>query len=261
MRELAHDNRIDGAVTATGLLWLIASETLKPRLVPEKCRWCYRAADGADTLNGVDSAIRRNLVWKSPATANTVSSVIAFATEPASALGLLAVAGAYDGATDGFPLDALLTTEAVALAIDFNQVAKFALARERPFVHYLPRAPDGVRELTASPSDDNLSFFSGHTTLAFAIAASSGTIASLRGYRLAPVVWGAGVAQAVAVGYLRIGADKHYFSDVMTGAVVGSVVGVGVHLLFHARSENTGQASAAAGAAPAPMTFKVGGAF
>src|SRR5262245_21852229 len=89
-RELSHDTRIDGAITATGALWLIVSESLKPRLVPEKCRWCYRAADGKDTLNPVDSAIRRGLKWKATRTADVTSSVIVFMAEPVVQLGLVA---------------------------------------------------------------------------------------------------------------------------------------------------------------------------
>ena len=50
---------------------------------------------------------------------------------------------------------------------------------------------------------------------------SSGTIASLRGYSLAPLVWGSGALIALSTGYLRIAADKHYLSDVLTGLVIG----------------------------------------
>ncbi len=267
-RHLAYDTRIDLAVTITGGLWLFTSETLKPRLVPDKCRWCYRAADGTDTLNPIDAGIRRTFLWSSTGNADFISSVLAFGVEPAGQLGLLAGAAADERAGGNFPLDALLVSEATIIAATVNQVAKFALARERPFVHFLPRAPNGIRTLTASPSDDNLSFFSGHTTLAFAIATASGTVATLRSYRLAPFVWGAGLTMAASVGYLRIAADKHYFSDVMTGAIVGSAIGIGVPLLFHGpRSEpatpaQVGGGTTTSAVAPAlPPTFGMSGAF
>lgn len=233
VRELRYDTRIDVAVTSVGGVWWLTSEMLKADLVPEKCRWCYRAEDGKDLLNPYDGWVRRRLVWKSTDTAATVSSVLGFLVEPAAMFGLTAVSEANDRAIGRFPVDALLITEATVLAADLNQLAKFAFARERPFVHYLPRAPDAIRALTDSPSDDNLSFFSGHTTLAFAVATSAGMVNTLRGYRLAPLVWGAGLTMAVTVGYLRIAADKHYFSDVMTGAVVGSIMGIGIPLIFH----------------------------
>ena len=270
VRELRYDLRIDAAVTTVGGLWWLTSEFLKADLVPEKCRWCYRAEDGADLLNPYDSSVRKRLLWKNTETAATFSSVLGFFVEPAAMMGLTALSSANDRAIDRLPVDALLITEATVLAGDINQIAKFAFARERPFVHFLPRAPDVVRALTDSPSDDNLAFFSGHTTLAFAVATSAGTVNSLRGYRLAPVVWGAGLTMAVTVAYLRIAADKHYLSDVMTGAVVGSVVGIGVPLLFHsassASSASTGtnppSASGQALAAPAVHSaFSVSGGF
>ena len=268
VRELRYDARIDVAVTSVGGLWWLTSEIMKADLVPEKCRWCYRAEDGADLLNSVDGGVRRRLLWKNTETAATVSSVLGFFVEPAAMMGLTALSSANDHAIDRFPVDALLITEATVLAGDINQVAKFAFARERPFVHYLPRVPDAIRALTDSPSDDNLSFFSGHTTLAFAVATSAGTINSLRNYRLAPLVWGAGMTMAVTVAYLRIAADKHYMSDVMVGAVVGSIVGIGVPLLFHSATSastsgtNPPTASGQALAAPAVHSaFSVSGGF
>jgi membrane-associated phospholipid phosphatase len=248
--SLKHDTRVDVAVTSIGATWFITSELLKASLVPEKCRWCYRTADGKDLLNPYDGAIRRRFIWKSARTADVTSSVLAFALEPLSVLGLTAVAAGNDGALSGFPLDALIIAEATVIAGNINQIVKFGFARERPFVHYMPRVPNAVRELTASPSDDNLSFFSGHTTMAFVIATASGTVASMRGYRLAPVVWGAGLSMAASVGYLRIAADKHYFSDVLTAAIVGSIVGVGVPLLFHPASSS---APAAVGSSAQPL--------
>jgi membrane-associated phospholipid phosphatase len=243
-RELRFDTRIDVAVTSVGSVWWITSEMMKADLVPEKCRWCYRAEDGKDLLNPYDGWVRRRLVWRDTDTAATVSSVVGFFVEPAALMGLTALSEANDRAIGRFPVDALLITEATVIAGDVNQLAKFAFARERPFVHFLPRAPDVIRALTDSPSDDNLSFFSGHTTLAFAVATSAGMVNTLRGYRLAPLVWGAGMTMAVSVGYLRIAADKHYFSDVMTGAVVGSIIGVGIPLIFHsATSSSSGTAN------------------
>lgn len=264
VRRLAYDARIDGAVTATGAVWWVASDLLKTELVPEKCRWCYRTADGTSTLNFVDRSVRRQLKWDDGQTANTLSSVLAFAFMPAAAFGLPAVAAAHDQAIDGTPVDALITAEATILAANLNQVVKLAFARERPFVHYLPRTPDGVRALTSSPSDDNLSFYSGHTNLAFVLATSSGTVAFMRNYRLAPLVLGVGLASAFTVGYLRIAADKHYLSDVTVGAVLGSLVGVLVPLVFHPpRTTTPSNASVPTGPAlPAATTpFMIDGVW
>jgi membrane-associated phospholipid phosphatase len=263
-RELRHDTRVDIAVTATGATWLLASELLKEALVPEKCRWCYRADDGGDLLNPYDGWVRHRLLWKDTRAAHLASNVALGLLEPATQLGLTAFAANQAGSAKYFPMDALLITEATVIAGVLNQVAKFGFARERPFVHFLPRAPNAIRELTASPSDDNLSFFSGHTTIAFAIATSSATIATMRGYKLAPVIWGTGLAFGGTIGYLRIAADKHYFSDVMTGAIVGSLVGVAIPLIFHSprSDEATSNASAQALSGPATRTaVSVSGTF
>jgi membrane-associated phospholipid phosphatase len=264
VHELRHDTRVDVAVTSMGAAWLVMSEVLKATLVPEKCRWCYRAEDGTSLLNPYDGRIRKQLIWQDTNAADLASDVLVFGLEPASALGLTALAANDEGALSGFPVDALIIAEATVVAGVINQIAKFGFARERPFVHYLPRAPEAIRRLTAGPSDDNLSFFSGHATFAFVIATSSGTVASLRGYRLAPVIWATGLTMATSVGYLRIAADKHYFSDVMTGLVVGSIVGVGMPLLFHSRASAPGSVSTSAqmlAASPARPVFSLSGRF
>ena len=263
-RELRHDTRVDLAVTATGGTWLLISELLKGSLVPEKCRWCYRADDGEDLLNPYDGWMRQRLRWADTRAAHLASNVALGILEPGTQLGLGLLAANQAGSPENFALDTLLVAEATVIAGVLNQIAKFGFARERPFVHYLPRAPNAIRELTASPSDDNLSFFSGHTTIAFAIATSSATIATMRGYELAPLMWGTGIALGASVGYLRIAADKHYFSDVMTGAIVGSVIGVAVPLILHSpRSESpatTATAQALSGP-PARTAVSISGTF
>lgn len=253
VRQLAYDARIDGAVTATATLWFVAAEILKAELVADKCRWCYRGNDGASRLNVVDRSVRRTLRWNDGRPADIASSILAFALMPATAIGLPVGAAAHDGALSGAPVDALLTAEATMLAVDLNELVKFAFARERPFVHYLPRTPDGVRALTASPSDDNLSFYSGHTNVAFALATSSATVSFMRGYRLAPLVLGVGLASAFSVGYLRIAADKHYLSDVSVGAILGSLVGVLVPLVFHPPSSGRTTSALPGGQAVQPL--------
>jgi membrane-associated phospholipid phosphatase len=130
-----------------------------------------------------------------------------------------------------FPADALVIVQAAILAGDVNQLVKFAFRRERPFVHALPDA--SARANTADPADNNLSFFSGHTTLAFTLATAVGTVATMRGYKFAPFTWPILLPIAAFTGYLRIAADKHYATDVLTGAVVGSAMGLAIPWVFH----------------------------
>lgn len=234
--ELRYDTAIDVTVTSVASVGWILSEAFKDNLVPRRCRWCYRAADGTDLLNPVDARIRRAAISSRPRHPEWTSSILAYVLQPLFMAGLGAGAAAGDRNIEGYPVDALLVTQATMIAAAVNQAAKYFFARERPFVHFLPHAPEEVRQLTPTPSEDNLSFYSGHTTVAFALATAAGTVASLRQYELAPAVWSVGLSIAAIVGYLRIAADKHYFSDVMTAAVVSSAIGIGVPVIFHAPS-------------------------
>ena len=42
-------------------------------------------------------------------------------------------------------------------------------------------------------------------------------------------IWASTLSLATVTGYLRIAADKHYFTDVLVGAIIGSTVG---HIAF-----------------------------
>jgi membrane-associated phospholipid phosphatase len=55
----------------------------------------------------------------------------------------------------------------------------------------------------------------------------------MRRYRWAPVIWGVGLVSAAAVGYLRIAADQHYFTDVLVGAAAGSAIGFAIPYGLH----------------------------
>jgi membrane-associated phospholipid phosphatase len=82
--------------------------------------------------------------------------------------------------------------------------------------------------------------------VAFALATASGTVATMRGYRWAPVVWSVGGVVAAVTGYLRIAADKHWLSDVVVGAVVGAGVGFALPYLFHSAEDAPAPAARAA---------------
>jgi membrane-associated phospholipid phosphatase len=96
-------------------------------------------------------------------------------------------------------------------------------------------------------SDDNLSFYSGHAAVTFTTSVAAGTIASMRGYSGANVVWIPGVVLASFTSYLRLGCDRHYFTDVLAGVVIGTGVGIAVPRLLHGDDDD----DATGGAAPA----------
>jgi membrane-associated phospholipid phosphatase len=253
--RLRYDTAIDGPVVLTGGALWITSELLKGALASRACRWCDRSANGGDSLNGVDASVRNALKAEPTDAAEVASNVLGFAALPALTLGTDALVARRDGRASEWPADALVIIEAAILAADLNQAAKFAFGRERPFVHALAADQKGA---TAHPSDNNVSFFSGHTTLAFALATATGTVATMRDYRAAPAVWAIGMPLAALTGYLRIAADKHYFTDVLAGAVVGGTMGALVPYLLHRPRGEVAVAPTSGGGVPA---MSVGGAF
>lgn len=220
---LRHDWSLDLSVTslATGAL-LVTEISMKPALGPKACAWCEPP--------GIDTAVRDALGWGSGAkTADVLSTLLVVAIPAAgiTANGLAANAEGSPGRDIG--VDAMVVVETVSVALATDQLVKFTVARQRPDVHF--RSPEDRARL-ATP-DDNLSFYSGHTTFAFSAATAAGMVASMRGYRIAPYVWGAGMALAATTGYLRIAADRHYFTDVMLGAALGVGYGIAIPALFH----------------------------
>jgi membrane-associated phospholipid phosphatase len=224
---LRYDLPVDIPVTAGAVGLGVTLELLKGDLAPRSCRVC-----GVD---GLDAAARSALRWNDPGTASTVSDWTGFVVTPVTALATCQVAAAADHRFHDAPANALVVVEATALAVALNDVVKLIVARQRPYVHFR----DASHQAPPDP-DDNLSFYSGHTNLAFAVAVASGTVASMRGYRLAPVVWASSLPWAAVTGYLRIAADKHYLTDVVTGALIGSAVGFLVPFVFHRASASTG---------------------
>jgi membrane-associated phospholipid phosphatase len=229
VRELAHDVEVDGPITTAGLFAWITTEAAKSGLAPTRCHWCESDASGQLTVGGLDRDAREALRWGDTKAAAVLSDVSLFVVTPLAVGSLVVGSAANDGALAKAPVDLLLVAEATVTAAGLNQLVKMSVGRERPFV--AARSPE--EKAKERDPDDNLSFFSGHTATLFAMAVSAGTVTTMRGYRLAPVVWATGIPLAFATGWLRIAADKHWLSDVVTGALVGSALGAAIPLLFH----------------------------
>jgi membrane-associated phospholipid phosphatase len=233
IHELRWNPPLDLTVTVSGAAAWIASEALQVSLAPSTCRWCE--------VDSVDARVRDALIWHDTALSDTLSNVTGFLLVPLTGVGLDALAAAHDGSLHHVPEDALLIAEAGVIAGDLTQLVKMAVGRKRPFVHAL--GPD-QKPMTNRLSDNNLSFFSGHTTETFALASAAGTISTMRGYRWAPLVWPIGGVMALATGYLRIAADKHWLTDVLVGAVVGAGIGFAVPYFFHSAVDEPPRPSA-----------------
>lgn len=226
-RLLRYDLRIDLPITGALLVGVGVMALLASRLTPA-CRWCDRNADGSDSLNAVDKAVRQALLAPDPRAAATAADVLGYGLAPATAIALTVLAGWRDGQRKQIWIDLMILVETAAAAELLDQIAKTAFARERPRAHVLYPA-EGASKI----ADDRVSFYSGHTNFTFALAVASGTIATMRGYRLAPWIWLTGLTLAATTGYLRIAGDKHYLTDVLVGGAVGSALGFAIPYLFH----------------------------
>jgi len=131
---------------------------------------------------------------------------------------------------------ALVDAEALAITSIVTTTLERTAGRARPFLRDCKKDPAGNPQCAVSANDGgNTSFVSGHTAIAFTAASTlcvQHSRISLYGGADA-VVCPTALGIAAAVGLLRIVADKHWASDVIAGAAVGSTVGAvisSVHL-------------------------------
>jgi membrane-associated phospholipid phosphatase len=213
--NLALDTSITGGVLLTSVLF----QVFQSKMAPSTCHWC---APG-----GIDASVRNALVWDDRfRTADVLSSIVAMGIVPVSAVGYLILSAHGRGDTRAGLVDSLLVVEAASVALLLNQTVKLLVARQRPYAYY-------GHDVGASANETNLSFYGGHGSFAFSVAAATVTLASMRGYSGTAAVAGVGFAAAAGVAYLRMAADQHYLSDVLVGAVVGGLVGWAIPRFLH----------------------------
>lgn len=229
------------ALGAWGAAWLV---TWGPS---DRCHWCR--------ANSVDISIRNALRANNPGPPAFISHALSSAAVPVLGLtGLFVPAIRDDHLRRGFE-DLWIVANTWAVTTAVGDLVKHLVARERPSFHY---EVESQTEFSSWPSQRNKSFFSLDTAWAFAIASSSSTLAYLRGYSSAPYVAVGGGVLALGAGTLRIVGDAHWASDVVTGAVVGTGIGIALPLLLHGRrsersTEATGSSTSSLSIAPTAL--------
>lgn len=228
--ELRHDLRVDVPVTAGLAVGLVSWNLfVQKEVLPTSCRWCD--GERPDGVNAVDRFFRDSLARRDPHVAGTLSHVVAYGLGPVTVTALTVLAANHERQLRNSPLDVLLVAESAGTALTVVEVMKALVARERPGIHQIE---DPEAHATATQKAGSLlSFPSGHTASVFALTSAAGMIASMRGYRLAPLIWIAGSVLGVTAAFLRISANQHYFTDTLGGAAVGALVGAGTPWLFH----------------------------
>jgi hypothetical protein len=237
--------RIAAIAGAIGLY--VASETVaKDALDPDECRWCNPGS--------FDDGLREVTVWSDPGRAKRLSDVVGYGVTPIGLAAMLLYAGG--GVPEGRAnrsLDDMITMFEIVWGTQLvTQAVKISAGRQRPYAHYYPIENPG--EMLPLSQEDNLSFFSGHSSLTFSIAVGAGLIAHRRGYKLEPYIWGAGLALAASTAYLRMAADRHYFTDVLVGAAAGTLGAMFIPRL-------TGSLPGRASIVPQPNGVAISGRF
>jgi membrane-associated phospholipid phosphatase len=225
--ELRHDLMIDIPVTVGLAGSFITWALIRDEIVGKDCRWC----DPPGEVNALDDAFRSALRRQDSAAASILSHSLAYGAAPLVLGGLNVAAALSDRRSNEVSVNLLLMMEATFGALAVSDAAKSLVLRERPFEHFI--ADEDFRRETFNKPESIVSFPSGHTSAVFAMTASSGMIASLRGYRIAPAIWIAGLMLGAATAYARMAADRHYFTDTLGGAAIGTLFGAGIPWLFH----------------------------
>lgn len=150
-------------------------------------------------------------------TASTASSVIEFALIASPLLLLVSDRVRNDAATAG-----VMSLETLAFAAVLPQIAKRTVDRPRPYA-YDDLAPIEKR----MDLHTRRSFFSQHTTFAFASAVFLSTLYQdyLPESDAAPFVWVGSLSAAAMVGILRYTSGYHFPTDILLGAAVGAAIG------------------------------------
>ncbi len=142
----------------------------------------------------------------------------------------------YRGSRDAAQEMALIDLQALAISGALQGVANVFVSRERPYGRNCGTAQLPSDAIDCANAGHYRSFFSGHSSFSFTSAALICTHHFENDLLGAP--WDAlscagGYAVAATTATFRVVSDMHYATDVLTGALMGTLVGYGVPLLHY----------------------------
>lgn len=196
--------------------------------------WC-----GLDCEPGTVNAFDRNVIGNDLEGAAITSDIMVI-----SNIALPHVAGLLDQLVSepvdgwsGYGKDTLVLLETLAVNMAVNQVVKYAVRRPRPYVY-----DHDVSDAERTTSEAAVSFYSAHTSNSFCMATAYSYIFTLRhpDSPLVIPVWLSTHALAAGTAGLRVFAGKHFWSDIIVGAVVGSGIGLLVPYLHLRKTPDSG---------------------
>lgn len=183
--------------------------------------------EGADGLQTPENEIfqpDRSAMFEYSASMDSICDILFYSSLllPASTL----ISADLEGALEV----GVMFFEAMALTWGTKDIIKNSVVRYRPYTYF------------SAPVDDDYmdSFPSGHTAASFAVSSFTSYVFSEMypdSKAKIPVVAGSfTISTAMAV--LRVLSGNHYITDVLSGAAIGALFGVGVPLLHKLNSSN-----------------------
>jgi membrane-associated phospholipid phosphatase len=201
-------------VVLGGALW--AGSSLIGPTAPPFCGGTNTPPCDASALNAFD----RLAIGHSSQAARTAADAISAVPIVYLALDILDVGPRHWKA---YLTDLWVVAEALLWNGAVQDIVRRAVRRPRPFL-YTP----GVYPSERDGDDASFSFYSGHTSFAFALATSCSYTFTLRHphSKWRWVVWPALMAVASIEPVLRVYSGDHFPTDVIVGAVAGSAIGL-----------------------------------
>ena len=140
--------------------------------------------------------------------------------------------GAAHGQGYRFLNSSIVFSEALGANLTLSTITKLLFPRSRPYSYARHRDSAFYQQ-----RDYHISFYSSHSSNSFAAAASGAYLfaESAHDAWAKRAAWGAWFALAGATAMLRVRAGRHYYSDVLVGALVGSAIGFSVPVLHGER--------------------------
>jgi membrane-associated phospholipid phosphatase len=216
---------------------------------------------------GVDTAVRNTLrlpSYQARLDVRDASDVgLALLTSFPILVDSFIVAYWYRGSQDVAEQMALIDAEAFAVAAALQGTATFLSGRARPYVQNCGgQVP--TQTIDCQTNAQYRSFFSGHSALSFTSASlicAHHENLDLFDSSADDVTCASAFVAAGAVATFRVVGDAHYFSDVVTGAAVGTLVGLGIPNLHHYRRATEAPPAVTLRFVPTPSSVSILGTF
>ena len=140
------------------------------------------------------------------------------------------VTGMDTGFSEIFFEDAIIYAEVLAVNTTVLSATKYSVQRPRPKTY------DGDPGYV-NKADGYQSFYSGHVSTTFAALSAASTTLQIRHPEYGKWPWIVTGVVGVGVAYGRVADGQHFYTDVLTGALVGAAIGTSIPRLHLRRNE------------------------